>query len=204
MGLFATDVYSLADLRRLAQASALRRMARLQTSHRSNSRNVMPKRQTARDLLDRFEKECRNRFKFLEEGFDFEPPKRQRISVFCSLTYQNETTAVEVSLEPIDGGVFVLVSRLVNGQIPKYPVFVTRGMKLHSFYLDDLVGLRRPDAAKRQAGVDPPSVREIAKSVGQSASQLRELGNDILSGDFAIFSELDKIVKARIPSRNRS
>jgi hypothetical protein len=163
----------------------------------------MPKKQTARDLLDRFERECRKRFKFLVAEFGSKAPKRQRISVFCSLTYQNETTAVEVSLEPMDGGVFVLVSRLVNGQIPKYPIFVTRRMTLHSFYLDDLVSLRRPDAAKRQAGLDPPSDREIAKSVAQSASLLRELAADILRGDFAVFSELDKIVKARIPNRNR-
>ena len=114
------------------------------------AKDVMPKKQTARDLLDRFERDCRKRFKFLEEEFGFKPPKRQRISVFCSLTYQNDTTAVEVSLEPTEGGVFVLVSRLLNSEIPKYPIFVTRKVTLHSFYLDDLVRLRRRDAARRK------------------------------------------------------
>jgi len=159
----------------------------------------MPKKQTTKDLLDRFEQECKRRFKFLEEEFGFKPPKRQRISVFCSLTYQNETTAVDVSLEPMEGGVFLLVSRLLNGEIPKYPIFVTRKMTLHAFYLDDLVRLRRPNAARRQAGVDLVSGREIAKSLARSAAQLRELGEDILKGDFAVFSELEKIVKARLP-----
>ena len=168
------------------------------------AKDIMPKKQTARDFLDRFERDCRKRFKFLEEEFGFKPPKRQRMSVFCSLTYQNETTAVEVSLEPTEGGVFVLVSRLINGEIPKYPIFVTRKMTLHSFYLDDLVRLRRPDAARRQASVDLDSGREIAKSLAQSAAQLRELAEDILKGDFAVFSELEKIVKARIPKRNHS
>jgi hypothetical protein len=164
----------------------------------------MPKKQTARDLLDRFERECRKRFKFLEEEFNFKPPKRQRTSVFCSLIYQNEMTAVEASLEPMDGGVFVLVSRLVNGEIPEYPIFVTRKMTLHSYYLDDLVSLKQPDAAKRQASMYPASGVKIAKCVAQSASQLREFGSNILRGDFSVFSQLEEMVKARIPKRNHS
>jgi len=137
------------------------------------AKDIMPKKQTARDFLDRFERDCRKRFKFLEEEFGFKPPKRQRMSVFCSLTYQNETTAVEVSLEPTEGGVFVLVSRLLNGEISKYPIFVTRKATLHSFYLDDLVRLRRPDAARRQASLDLVSGREIAKSLAERSPTAR-------------------------------
>jgi hypothetical protein len=113
-------------------------------------------------------------------------------------------TAVEASLEPMDGGMFVLVSRLVNGEIPEYPIFVTRKMTLHSYYLDDLVSLRQPDAAKGQASVDPASGVEIAKCVAQSASRLREFGSNILRGDFSVFSQLEEMAKARIPKRNHS
>lgn len=149
--------------------------------------------------FDTFEKECRKCFMFLEEEFDFKTPKRQRMHLSSSLTYQNNTTAVEVSLEPLDGGVFVLLSRLVNGKIPEYPIFVTRDMALHSYYLDDLVGLKRPDTPVREANEDASDVREVKKALAQSAAQLRELGSDILKGDFAVFDRLDRIVKARLP-----
>lgn len=136
---------------------------------------------------------------FLEEEFDFKTPKRQRMHLSSSLTYQNDTTAVEVSLEPLDGGVFVLLSRLVNGKIPEYPIFVTREMTLHSYYLDDLVGLKRPATPVREANEDASDAREVKKALAQSAAQLRELGCDILKGDFAVFDKLDRVVKARLP-----
>ena len=150
-------------------------------------------------LFDSFEKECRKCFKFLEEEFAFKPPKRQRTHMSPSLTYQNDTTAVEVSLEPLDGGVFVLLSRLINGKIPEYPIFVTREMTLHSYYLDDLVNLKMPDTPVRETSEDPLDEREVKKLLAQGAAQLRELGGDILRGDFSVFDKLDKIVKARLP-----
>jgi len=149
--------------------------------------------------FDSFEKECRKHFKFLEEDFGFRPPKRQRIHLSSSLTYQNDTTAVEVSLEPMDGGVFVLLSRLVDGKIPEYPIFVTREIRLDSYYLDDLVGLKMPDTPVREASEDAFDERELKRCLAQSAAQLRGLGSDILRGDFTVFDKLSKIVKGRLP-----
>jgi len=146
-----------------------------------------------------FEKECRKCFRFLEEEFAFKPPKQQRNHLSSSLIYQNDTTAVEISLEPMDGGLSVLLSRLVNGKIPVYPIFVTREMTLHSFYLDDLVSLKVPNTPMRSSLGDQLGEREVKKLLSQGATQLQELGGDILTGDFSIFDKLDKIVKARLP-----
>ena len=92
-----------------------------------------------------------------------------------------------------------MLSRLINGKIPEYPIFVTREMTLHSYYLDDLVNLKMPDTPVRETTEDPLDEREVKKLLAQGAAQLRELGGDILRGDFSVFDKLDKIVKARLP-----
>lgn len=157
-----------------------------------------------RTIFERFEKRCWKSFKFLEEEFGFRVVKRARDSISSSLIFQNETTAVEISLEPIDGGVFVLLSRLVNGKIPKYPIFIKRETRLDSFYLDDLLQLRLPGTTVKHGYVDKNSQDRIEQTLAQAADQLREHGSEVLRGDFKVFSKLDAIVKARLPAREES
>lgn len=145
-----------------------------------------------------FEKECRKRFKFLEEELGFDPPKRDVGPTYISLTYQNKTTAVRVSFEPVDRGVFVLLSRLVNGKIPKYPIFITSGTKLDSFYLDDLVKLSLRRSSKKQNDEQGHSKKTMEWNLQQSAIRLQEHGVEILRGDFSVFVDLDSIVKERL------
>ena len=130
-------------------------------------------------------------FRFLVEDCDFgvidvtEKP-------CLSITYKNATTALRVGYEPVDRGVFVLLIRLVHGQIPPYPLHIRPPDIIDIFYLDDLVALRG-----KKLRTSDMRVRSWKESIAQAASELRTSATDVLRGDFEVFLELDKIVKSR-------
>lgn len=144
-----------------------------------------------------FERICRNQLRFLEDDFCFELLKTEREPYGVFVTYQNPTTAVRVSLEPADGGIFVLLSKLVHGRIPKYPIFIKPRTRLHSFYLNDIVRLKALKGASDFAWQKASTVAEISTSLAAIAIILRRFASDILSGDFSVFVPLDRVVKAR-------
>jgi hypothetical protein len=60
------------------------------------------------------------------------------------------------------------------------------------FYLDDLVAFRAKNSeTSGLCGKGPKS------SIANAASALRTFATDVLTGDFDVFMELDKIVKSR-------
>jgi len=65
-----------------------------------------------------FERTCLQKFGFLEKEFDFALRSSERTSYGSHVTYSNQTTGVRVSLEPREGGIFVELSRLADGELP--------------------------------------------------------------------------------------
>lgn len=147
-----------------------------------------------------FERICRNQLRFLENEYGFELVKTEREPYGVYMTYQNRTTALRISLEPAEGGIFVLLSKLVSGKIPRYPIFVKPRTQLHSFYLNDIVQLKASKGASGCAWRKASTAAEISTSLGEIAILLRTFASDILSGDFSVFVPLDRVVKARARS----
>jgi hypothetical protein len=130
-------------------------------------------------------------FDFLQEEYNFKIVDAAD-KPFISITYQKSPTAIRVGYEPRDRGVFVLLIRLVDGEIPPYPTHIHSSERLNMFYLDDLVTFRAKESEK--IGVCDKTPKE---SVAHAASALRTCAADVLKGDFTVFMELDKIVKSR-------
>jgi hypothetical protein len=74
----------------------------------------------------------------LEEDFGFALRSSERTSYGSHVTYANETTGVRVSLEFREGGIFVELSRLVDGESSSVPIFIESDSVLNSFDLDDV------------------------------------------------------------------
>lgn len=72
-------------------------------------------------------------FSFLEE-YAFKMVDVTEKPYDVSITYQNPTTALQVGYEPRDRGVFVLLIRLVDGEIPPYPIHIHPEDRLNIFY----------------------------------------------------------------------
>lgn len=148
------------------------------------------------EILAGFEKLCKSNFRFLQRyGFSLIKSEREPYGVF--MTYANSTTAVRISYEPREGGIFVLLGRLRKGGLPKYPIFIYPETSLDSFHLEDVVSIRAGNiqwAGKAQKAV---TAAELKVQLKQQAQALQKYAADILQGDFAVFRELEKLVKAR-------
>jgi hypothetical protein len=141
--------------------------------------------------LDRFEQGARRAFAFLEEdvGLTFEAGSSAH-SWTCHLTYRNETVFVRVELDNRDRAFNVLVGPIVDGKIPRYPIFPERaGEPLHWFPLWAILRARGVDVPTFSFAEDDRLEEELTAWAGV----LREHAGDVLaSGDF---SELDAPVR---------
>lgn len=149
-----------------------------------------------------FYKMCKEEFKFLETEFNCKVVNINQTKSRELLIYMNETTAVQISLELRDGGIFVEIMKLDEGKIPPKAIFVNSNTKLNRFDFEDLLAIRNPSLSIERPDLDklifePGWEKTMTRVVRQFASELRKYAFDVLRGDFHIFAHMEKIVKAR-------
>ena len=111
-----------------------------------------------------FERTCLQKFGFLEKEFGFALRSSERTSYGSHVTYSNQTTGVRVSLEPLEGGIFVELSRLADGELPSVPIFIGSDSVLNSFDLDDILLLRSAPAGKQLDNSSALTTDEIERA----------------------------------------
>lgn len=137
-------------------------------------------------------------FKFFDEG------EILKYKYSYSIIYRNLTTAIEISYDVRDEGISVLIYRLVGGEIPEYPIFISKKTIVNCFYLNDLIAIRSPNPHKEFYAIHnikefPPIYddKTIRRIVNEYAIALKKYASDILVGNFEIFKKLEKRVKER-------
>ena len=143
----------------------------------------------------------RKAFSFLIDDFSFREKSLELDNWGVRLVYCNSTTGVRISYEPREGGIFVMLIRLVDGKQPDYPIFIDEDTVLHYFDLQDLLSVRIPCFKENNLEIGITN-SEIENYIQQIAQNLRTKAEDILKGDFLIFSELERIVKERARQLN--
>jgi hypothetical protein len=154
--------------------------------------------------MKQFEKYCRRLFKpVLEDKFRFKIVDVKHTDFSDYLIYQNATTGIKISYEPREGGIFVLLSRLIDGKMPEYPIYIKADTILNSFDLEDIISFK---LAKKGIGHKFKNYfrkynfnrkASLVRNLTRYAEELEEHAAYILNGDFGDFPELEKIVKAR-------
>jgi len=71
---------------------------------------------------------------------------------------------------------------------------------LHSFDLLDVLSVRSPGASPPSVSEGPPLADHVDQSLRELAKALRTHASEILVGDFKIFEQLSRLVKARAKS----
>ncbi len=148
---------------------------------------------------DFFERICIKEFGFLTTNYGLKMTNVERDVYGCYVTYNNSVVAVEVSYEIKDGGLFIMLCRMVNGELPPQVIFVRSETVLNRFDLEDVVSLKEPSIDLEQDFADPhkPTNKELETTLKTYANALKTYANDILQGDFSSFTDLEKIVKRR-------
>jgi hypothetical protein len=149
-----------------------------------------------------FHKMCKVEFEFLETEFNCKVVDISQTKSCELVIYTNETTAVQISLELRDGGIFVEIMKLVDGKIPPKEIFINSNTQLNRFDFEDFLAIRNPSLSIERPDLnklifEPGWEKIMTRIVRQFATELRKHASDVLKGDFRIFSNLEKIVKAR-------
>ena len=134
-------------------------------------------------------------FSFLlrEIGFKLVSDQVSRYGV--TVLYQSRTVGVEVCYQPREnGGILVDLIRLVEGEVPPYPDSFVDEITLHTFDFRDLLYLRKD---RLEHDIREKLEKNIPFSAEEAAIILKKYCNDVLIGDFSIFSRLEAIVKQR-------
>jgi hypothetical protein len=138
----------------------------------------------------------RDAFSFLVDDFGFKEKSIELDERGIDLLFCNQTTGIRASYEPNEGGIFVMLIRLVDGELPDYPVFIDEDTTLNYFDLQDLLSVRVPLYEEDDFDIGQTDI-ELENHLKILANNLRTKAEDILKGDFVIFSKLEKLVKER-------
>jgi len=134
-------------------------------------------------------------FSFLLEEFGFKLLSDQVSRYGVTVLYQSRAAGVEVCYQPREnGGILVDLIRLIKGEVPSYPDSFAGGSTLHTFDFRDLLYLRKD---RLEQDILEKLEKNIPFSVEEAACLLKKYCNDVLIGDFSIFSRLEEIVKQR-------
>jgi hypothetical protein len=144
----------------------------------------------------KFKNLCFKIFQFLTKEYNFELFSTEEDSTGYYIIYKNASTGIRISYEPREGGIFILIYRLIDDQIPQYEIKIEPDTIINSFYLDDIIELSSSDPKREFSAIFNPKspAEEILRAY---ADALQKYAKDILNGDFKVFSEVDKIVKKR-------
>lgn len=146
----------------------------------------------------------KEQFKFLESDFGFQLPKSEKEVWGYELVYLNKTTGVKITYEFREAYIFIVLYKLINGNLQENPRNIQENTVLYGYGLDDIIGFRNPQALIKPAyqyGEESEYYDEkhgLTLYVTAFAHNLKEYASDILSGDFKIFDGVDRIVKERI------
>jgi hypothetical protein len=113
------------------------------------------------------------------------------------VTFKNKTIAIQVSFEPLSGGVFVTVFRLMeNGVLPEYPMRFDPNSDLQVFDFSNVLMLKGISPVKQNHKLlsDCSYVGEI---VSEYATLLRKYGDEFLRGDFRVLPQIKQIISRR-------
>ena len=150
-------------------------------------------------ICDTFERTCKKEFGFLNAEYRLKATNIEKDVYGCYAIYSNDVVAVEIDFSIKDGGIFIMLCRMVNGELPAQEIFVRSETVLNRFDLEDVVNLKNPSMELEQDFVDlyNPTAKELVENLKVYAEALKKYAKDILSGDFSSFAELEKIVKRR-------
>ena len=143
---------------------------------------------------------------FLESEYNFRLSKCDKEDWGYELIYRSDTTGVRITYEYREAYIFIMLYQLVDGAIKENPRNIENNTVLYGYGLDDIISLRNPEDLIKPAYEYGEQSEYYDKDKGLSlftsafTSNLKTYGKDVLSGDFEIFPELDKIVKERVRS----
>jgi hypothetical protein len=151
-----------------------------------------------KDKYSHITKLCKKEFEKFLKKHAFSLVEEENMPYGFSLYFQNDSTEVEVSYVPQDGGVYLVLSCL-SEPVKEDGTMIVNGQKVyHSYYFNDLIRLREKDAEEK--------LEKIRKVPGEEGTKiqiqfykdaLKKHAEEVLEGNFSVFTKLDTVIKKR-------
>ena len=143
---------------------------------------------------------CKEKFNYLITEYDFSLFSKRKDRNLYKIIFLNKTTAVIVHWERNENWIYIELYRLVTGKLTTDPINISAQTEINGYYLDDLLSIRHPGFLPIKSPIDD---RDIEDVLTDYSVMLRQHADDVLNGNFAIFGELEKVVKSRIASHKQ-
>jgi hypothetical protein len=137
-------------------------------------------------------------FAFLRERYGFAITQTGLWWWKTSVRYETFATAIDIDRSVEFGRVEVKLIRKVAGAIPEYPIFVSTTPTLHYFLLDAVLDERSPELREVINSAEGLSADQIERSLTFWSEALETYADDVLQGDFALFTTLEAKIRARV------
>ncbi len=132
-------------------------------------------------------------FGFLETTYGFHFANVDGSSWWqTTVRYDSPLLAVRIDNSVEFERVEVWLTRLVDGQLPEYPVFINPDTPINYVILDRVLQVRAPQKAEKLIELKGLSNEQVERNLVFLADALRVYCDDVLRGDFAIFDVIAK------------
>jgi hypothetical protein len=154
--------------------------------------------------MKNFDVVAKTEFRFLVSDYNFKLIKCKKENWGYELIYLNNVVGVKITYEYRESYIFIMLYKLIAGELVENPLYIKTDSTLYGYGLDDIVNLRNPlDLIKPAHQYDANSIYHdknegLTSYVAAFANNLKKHANDLLSGDFKLFKELDKVIKERV------
>jgi len=146
-------------------------------------------------IIQTIAKTLKKTFSFLQEEYGFQPGSSVIDKEFCIIKMQNNTTGIALYYERRESNVFVYLYRLIDGKMVEDKNPVSSDLPLNSIDLQFIIQLR--EGANYICKIQSQSSKSLDELMQDIAADLKKYADDILKGDFEVFSEVDSIAKKR-------
>lgn len=144
-----------------------------------------------------FQDTCLKEFSFLQREFGCEvfPMQKKRISAF--ITFKNQTTAIQISLEPLSTGIFVTFFKLKEGIVPEQPMMFNPEHELLVFDFGNVLIIKEVPQIKQIPALlfDQSHMERV---LHEYAERVKVYGANLLRGDFSLLPQVKEIIAQRV------
>jgi hypothetical protein len=146
---------------------------------------------------------AKRQFKFLESDYNFKLIECRAEDWGYELKYLNSKTGIKITYEFREAYIFIMLYQLLEGKLIENTRNINYNTILFGYSLEDIINIRNPSVLIKPAYKYGDKSQFYNKEKGLKlyvsafASNLKNYAKDVLSGNFEVFKELNKIVKER-------
>jgi hypothetical protein len=136
-------------------------------------------------------------FNFLKTDYEFKRTSKKIYSTYFEIVFKNTTTGISLHYDARENYFYVVIYKLIDGEIVENALPIKRNIPLDFFNLDYVIQFFEKEKYELyfEENYKNKSFDDIIK---QYALDLVRYAGDMLSGDFKNFSEVEKIAKNKL------